>query len=305
MLTALLLAALLANCAGGDGEREARIAALPKVSGAFGERPKITYDPRSNPGTTTRSAVLIHGTGPKVAKGDLLVADVVSQIYETKRVYDDSFSRSNPSQRFIGVGRALPAWDKTLVGVIVGSRVLMVVPPADAHGNKGQPEDGIKGSDTLIFVVDVVGTYRDLGPHTAPAPVSDLPGGLPKVTGDLGQRPTVTVPDNAVPPRALAAIVLAKGTGPPVESNTLTILHEHAVSWAGKILASTWDHGGPDARPVGIPGQAHPLDALVGAPIGSRVLIVLPPQGGRSPRTDSIAVVVDVLAQHGRTKKTS
>ena len=48
-------------------------------------------------------------------------------------------------------------WDKGLTGVPVGSRVMLIVPPADGYGKTGNAQAGIKGTDTLVFVVDVVG----------------------------------------------------------------------------------------------------------------------------------------------------
>jgi peptidylprolyl isomerase len=38
----------------------------------------------------------------------------------------------------------------------VGSRVLLVIPPKDAYGSAGQSQAGIKGTDTLVFVVDII-----------------------------------------------------------------------------------------------------------------------------------------------------
>ncbi len=39
----------------------------------------------------------------------------------------------------------------------VGSRVLLVIPPADGYGKAGNSSAGIKGTDTLVFVVDILG----------------------------------------------------------------------------------------------------------------------------------------------------
>jgi FKBP-type peptidyl-prolyl cis-trans isomerase len=56
----------------------------------------------------------------------------------------------------------VPGWDKGLVGQTVGSRILLVVPPADGYGAKGSPPIGVKGSppigakDTMVFVVDIL-----------------------------------------------------------------------------------------------------------------------------------------------------
>ena len=51
----------------------------------------------------------------------------------------------------------IPGWNKGLVGQTVGSRVLLVIPPSDAYGSAGQWQAGIKGTDTLVFVVDIIG----------------------------------------------------------------------------------------------------------------------------------------------------
>ena len=39
----------------------------------------------------------------------------------------------------------------------MGSRVLLIIPPSDGYGSAGQSQAGIKGTDTLVFVVDIVG----------------------------------------------------------------------------------------------------------------------------------------------------
>jgi peptidylprolyl isomerase len=54
------------------------------------------------------------------------------------------------------VGQVIPGWDKGLVGQTVGSRVLLVIPPADGYGSAGSPQANIKGTDTLVFVVDIL-----------------------------------------------------------------------------------------------------------------------------------------------------
>jgi hypothetical protein len=48
--------------------------------------------------------------------------------------------------------------------------------------------------------------------------------------------------------------------------------------------------------------QPSPFDLLTGVPTGSRVLLSLPAQTGANPATDSVAVVIDVLALHGPAK---
>jgi peptidylprolyl isomerase len=56
----------------------------------------------------------------------------------------------------IGAGRVIPAWDKGLVGKKIGSQVLLIVPPGEGYGAEGAPSVGISGTDTLVFVVDIL-----------------------------------------------------------------------------------------------------------------------------------------------------
>ena len=46
-----------------------------------------------------------------------------------------------------------------LIGKKVGSRVLLVIPPKDGYGEQGNPQGGISGTDTLVFVVDILDAY--------------------------------------------------------------------------------------------------------------------------------------------------
>ena len=56
----------------------------------------------------------------------------------------------------IGEDQVIKGWETGLVGQTVGSRVLLVVPPADGYGTAGDSQAGIKGTDTLVFVVDIL-----------------------------------------------------------------------------------------------------------------------------------------------------
>jgi peptidylprolyl isomerase len=56
----------------------------------------------------------------------------------------------------IGAGQVIKGWDTGLVGQPVGSRVLLVIPPAEGYGKTGASTAGINGTDTLVFVVDIL-----------------------------------------------------------------------------------------------------------------------------------------------------
>lgn len=99
---------------------------------------------------------VIEGEGAEVEKGDAVTFDYLGQIYGTETVFDESYTTS-PRTFQVGVGNLIKAWDEGLVGVTAGSRVIIIVPPELGYGKEGNPQAKIKGTDTLVFVIDVLG----------------------------------------------------------------------------------------------------------------------------------------------------
>jgi peptidylprolyl isomerase len=133
-------------------------AGLPTVSTGAG-KPTVTI-PAGPPPSKLVAVPVLHGTGPVVRAGDLLVVQYVGLTWAAHKQFDSSWDRDVPAGFGIGVGQVVKGWDRGLVGRHVGDRVLLVVPPADGYGATGQPSAGISGTDTLVFVVDVLGAYR-------------------------------------------------------------------------------------------------------------------------------------------------
>ncbi|WP_347350100.1 FKBP-type peptidyl-prolyl cis-trans isomerase [Intrasporangium sp.] len=134
-------------------------AGLPTVTFPDGptKAPTVTI-PKSAAPTRTEQATLIEGTGPAVQKGQTITAQYHGVLWKDGSVFDSSWQRGTPADFPIGVGAVIAGWDKTLVGKKVGSRVLLVIPPADGYGAQGMG-DKISGTDTLVFVVDILDAY--------------------------------------------------------------------------------------------------------------------------------------------------
>ena len=296
LLAALIAVAAfagLSSCGGSSSGGSGSDASMPKVTGAAGSKPTIKAT-GAQP-TKLASKVLKKGDGAAVKKGDLLVADYLGQTWRDNKLFDNSYDRGQPAGFPIGVGQVIKGWDDTLVGVKAGSRVELVIPPAEGYGTQGNSQAGIKGDDVLVFVVDVIASYASDAAETDASPQAAA-STLPKVTGTLGAKPTVTVPKAATPPKAATAVVLAKGTGPAVKDGQLAVVEYEAVSWANKPIDTTWGKV-PQAFPVSTQNPG-PFTKLAGIPVGSRVLLLLPPTQGGKPATDSLAVVVDIVAAH-------
>ena len=136
---------------------------LPSVTAKSGAAPVINIPASAHkPPADLVTKTLIKGSGPVVAKGQTVVTQYVGTIWRTGKVFDSSWSRGEPFGFTIGAtpSQVITGWDKGLVGQTVGSRVMLVVPPADGYGKTGSSQAGIKGTDTLVFVVDILGAVN-------------------------------------------------------------------------------------------------------------------------------------------------
>ena len=131
-------------------------AALPEASGSFGEKPTLTFPDAQAP-AELEVLVLSRGDGALVEAGDDIEVHYLGQSWQGG-VFDNSYDRRSTISFGIGVGQVIAGWDEGLVGQQVGSRVLLSIPSHLGYGDRGVPQAGIKGGDTLVFVVDIVGT---------------------------------------------------------------------------------------------------------------------------------------------------
>ncbi|WP_067781909.1 FKBP-type peptidyl-prolyl cis-trans isomerase [Actinomyces vulturis] len=128
---------------------------MPSVSGSQGTKPVLSF-----PGTEAPEGlqiqVLDEGNGQVVEAGDTIVCHYLGQSWDGD-VFDNSYDRGQPLSFQIGVGMVIRGWDDGLVGQRVGSRVLLSIPSELGYGDRGVPQAGIKGGDTLVFVTEILG----------------------------------------------------------------------------------------------------------------------------------------------------
>lgn len=128
---------------------------LPEVQGEFGTKPKLTFA-CPEPPAELEVSVLKEGDGPAVEEGDYIACNYLGQVWDGN-IFDNSYDRGQPLSFHVGVGQVIQGWDRGLVGLKVGTRVLLSIPPELGYGQRGVPQAGIKGGDTLVFVTDVLG----------------------------------------------------------------------------------------------------------------------------------------------------
>jgi peptidylprolyl isomerase len=301
LLGCLALVLPLAAGCGGDG------GAGVKVTGGFGTQPNVLI-PKGSPPKGFTERTLVHGRGPKVGDGDLVIAEYAGYTWNSSanRLIGSSYVGSSPSA--FPSWRLVPGLRKALVGARTGSRVLAVIPPSQGYGPQGDPQLSISGSDSLVYVLDVMATFgRSAGAGGKAEPLDDP--SLPQVgSAGPGQAPPVAIPHTG-PPSQLQVRTLIQGTGAQVKSGqTLAVQYSGYLWRTGQIFDSSYTAGHVFSTVIGAKQVVQGWDqGLVGQTVGSRVLLVVPPAygyGGQGLKQagirgdDTLVYVIDVLGAY-------
>ena len=136
-----------------DGEDQPAPDGFPTVVLDSEGRPTITI-PDAAPPTELKLAVLKKGDGAEVQPGDDVVVHYEGVIWNTKLVFDESWARGEPAT--FNTSGVIAGFTAALEGQTVGSQVIVIIPPDQGYGEAGSPPN-IGGTDTLVFVVDILG----------------------------------------------------------------------------------------------------------------------------------------------------
>lgn len=108
-------------------------------------RPEVTA-PKSPPPKKLVIEEIEKGTGAPVKAGDEVTVRWLGAYYENGREFGSSWKDHDTFTFLTGSGRVIPGWDRGMVGMRVGGRRELIIPPSLAY------EDG----ETLIYVVDLL-----------------------------------------------------------------------------------------------------------------------------------------------------
>ncbi|MCI3275749.1 FKBP-type peptidyl-prolyl cis-trans isomerase [Streptomyces cylindrosporus] len=279
---------------------------LPAITAGttFGTKPTVakgTGDPSKQLAVKT----VIAGSGKSVAENDYIQAHYLGQIWDTAKVFDNSYDRKTPLLIQLAQGSIIDGWRYALQGKKVGSRVMFSVPPTWAYGTSGNSQAGIKGTDTLVFVADIQDTFNATSSAKG-TDVAQSDASLPKVgTNTDGKAPSIDVPKTDAPTKLVANYVI-EGDGDKVTADSTVLVQYKGVLWdGGKEFDSTYGRKALTSFSLQqvVKGWAQ---GLTGKKVGSRVLIVVPPKlgygdnppSGSGIKKDSVLVFsVDILAK--------
>ena len=95
------------------------------------------------------------GTGEAAASGDHISVHYVGTLVDGTE-FDSSRKRNRPLDFVLGEGHVIKGWDEGVVGMKVGGRRKLAIPPALGYGVRGQPP-AIPPNATLVFDVELLG----------------------------------------------------------------------------------------------------------------------------------------------------
>ena len=248
-------------------------------------KPLVTIPP-SSPPTELLIEDLVVGSGSPVGVGDFLIMDYVGVSYSTGLQFDASWDRGSPFPFELGAGRVIQGWDQGIVGMSVGGRRSLTIPPELAYGENGSGSGSIGPNETLVFVVDLI---------------ASVPANLEKPTQELTSESTTELETNDI----------SEGSGAIVQPGNVVYIHYVGVSAStGEQFDSSWDRGRSEF--IGyISGTGNVIqgldEGLLGMQVGGRRTVVIPPDlaygengagDGLIAPNETLIFTVDLLGTH-------
>jgi peptidylprolyl isomerase len=100
---------------------------------------------------------IVVGDGEEARSGQEVSVHYVGVAWSDGRQFDASWDRGEPFEFGLGAGQVIAGWDQGVAGMRTGGRRRLTIPPHMGYGSRGAG-GVIKGGETLVFVVDLLGT---------------------------------------------------------------------------------------------------------------------------------------------------
>ena len=130
--------------------------ATPAVANATDLKTEPKPGAGSSPAPTTLVMKdLVTGSGPAAVASSTVNVQYVGSNYADGKVFDASWEHGGQPISFALSG-VIPGFAQGIVGMKVGGRRELVIPPALGYGPQGSPP-AVGPNETLVFVIDLVG----------------------------------------------------------------------------------------------------------------------------------------------------
>jgi len=303
LLSSIVLTASLTSCAPAENyacagfETGAQVESI-SVTGALDQKPVVSF-PSPLSAESIQSRVVIAGEGPVFTGRNLIEFEFAGYNGGNGQlIQQTSFDGTQTQTGAFGPGE-VPNFCEALAGAKEGSRIVAIIPPDQAHSGEGVPALGVGAADAFIFVIDLKRVFLEKATGDSVAPEA----GLPTVVTTPDGVPGVTIPTSAAPTE-LRVAQLIRGAGEVVEEGQKVTLHYSGFLWdSSEKFDSSWDSG--EAVQFQMQDGALIegfLSAVIGQPVGSQVIAVIPPAlgygdagAGTIPPGATLVFVIDIL----------
>ena len=119
------------------------------------EKPQVDVPSDQPPSYQLELDDITLGDGDEATTGTLVEVHYVGVSWSTGKEFDASWNRGSVFRFRLGQGQVIAGWDQGVVGMKVGGRRRITIPPTLGYGKRGHPPV-IAANETLVFVVDLM-----------------------------------------------------------------------------------------------------------------------------------------------------
>ena len=123
------------------------------------KRPVVTIPAGETPPDQLVIEEVTVGDGDEAVNGAEVEVHYVGHAWSNGTQFDASWDRSETFAFSLGAGHVIAGWDQGVLGMRVGGRRRLIIPPHLGYGARGAG-GVIRPNETLVFVVDLIGVHR-------------------------------------------------------------------------------------------------------------------------------------------------
>lgn len=223
------------------------------------------------------------GDGAAAKSGDY-VEVLYTGTLDNGKQFDSAQNRSDPPEFLLGRGQVIKGWDEGLIGMKVGGKRKLIVPPDLGYGKLGKPPQ-IPANSTLVFVVELLGVgdqsrrkgTEDTAEKNAVTKEEEIKTGKESdglTEADKGKKLATTS-------TGLKYVELNKGKGREARNGSHVEVHYVGTLLNGKQFDSSRDRDSPFTFQLGSGSVIRGWDqGIAGMKIGGRRKLIIPPELG-------------------------